>query len=49
MVLVSKRLKQRGGTLVLCSLQLLVREVFEVSGLVGMVAIAAGRREALAA
>ena len=47
-VLVSKRLKQRGGKLVLCSLQALVQEVFVVSGLVGMIAIAPGRSEALA-
>lgn len=46
-VLVGKRLKQRGGRLVLCSLQPLVQEVFEVSGLLGMVAVAPGRSEAL--
>lgn len=47
-VLVSKRLKQRGGSLVLCGLQPLVREVFEVSGLAPMLAIGSDRAAALA-
>jgi len=48
-VLVGKRLKQRGGKLVLCNLQALVLEVFEISGLVGLVAITGNRSAALAA
>ena len=47
-VIAAKRLKQRSGTFVLCSLQPLVREVFEVSGLLGVVTIMASLGEAMA-
>ena len=47
-VIAAKRLKQRSGLFVLCSLQPLVSEVFEVSGLLSLVTVEGSLREAMA-
>ncbi|MET0152684.1 MAG: STAS domain-containing protein [Candidatus Binatia bacterium] len=47
-VIAAKRLKQRSGSFVLCSLQPLVSEVFEISGLLSLVTVKDSLREAMA-
>ncbi|CAM3834874.1 STAS domain-containing protein [Bordetella tumulicola] len=46
-LLLAKRLKQVDGKLVLCGLQPKVLEVFEISGFLGILTVAASRGEAL--
>ena len=48
-VIVSRRMKQRGGLLVLCELQPLVLEVFDISGLLTLVCVKPTLDAALAA
>jgi len=48
-LVVAKRLKQAGGTLVLCRLPAHIREVFEISGFLSILTTKDTREEALAA
>jgi stage II sporulation protein AA (anti-sigma F factor antagonist) len=48
-LVVAKRLKQAGGTLVLCALPAHIREVFEISGFLSILQATDTRAEALAA
>lgn len=48
-LVVAKRLKQAGGTFVLCSLPSHIREVFEISGFLAILQAADTREAALAA
>jgi stage II sporulation protein AA (anti-sigma F factor antagonist) len=43
----AKRQKQRSGSFVLCNLQPLVREIFEVSGLLGLLRVTDSRKDAM--
>jgi len=47
-LVLAKRLKQTGGKLVLAGLQPHIREVFDVSGFLAILTVAANREEALA-
>lgn len=47
-LVVAKRLKQEGGTLVLCGMQPHVREVFDISGFLAILNVEPTRTEALA-
>jgi stage II sporulation protein AA (anti-sigma F factor antagonist) len=47
-LVLAKRLKQMAGSLVLCSLQPHVREVFEISGFLGILTAVDTREDALA-
>lgn len=47
-LLLAKRLKQQAGSLVLCSLQPHVSEVFEISGFLGILTAVDSRADALA-
>ena len=47
-LVVAKRMKQAGRPLVLCGLQPNIRDVFEISGFLGILDVAAKRNEALA-
>lgn len=47
-LVVAKRLKQAGGSLVLVGLQPHIRDVFEISGFLGILDVAPTRAEALA-
>ena len=46
-LLLAKRLKQNGGALTLCGMQPHVHEVFDISGFLAILAVAATREEAL--
>lgn len=47
-LVVARRLKRDAGSLVLCALQSTVREVFDVTGLLPILAVEANREDALA-
>jgi len=47
-LVVAKRMKQAGRPLVLCGLQPNIRDVFEISGFLGILDVVAKRTEALA-
>ena len=47
-LVVAKRMRQAGRTLVLCGLQPNIRDVFEISGFLGILDVVAKRSDALA-
>lgn len=47
MLLVAKRLKQKGGALALCNIQPHVREVFDISGFLSILTVVDSRDAAL--
>lgn len=47
-LIAAKRVKQSGGTMVLCALQPHIREVFEISGFLSILTVADDRAGALA-